>query len=257
MNKFVIFIAMLMLVPTAQAFMLLEVAWTSPPHTVGSAPATDPSGTFPDRPSIAQQTTIHNNILGFDGQVAVLDGAENSFIGFYQSSSFTSGVHRISWLAAMLTSDPSTEVIAQSIDNDVSCSFLRGGNIRVYSGDSPDTIIGTWALGEVYQFEALLNLDSDTYDFYFNGNQIITGQALDSNASISQFGFQRPYGSSEFAVDNIQWEVMSSIPEPGTLSLILIGLPSLCFARKRNKKKNRSQQSVPGYPPQGVGSPEP
>jgi len=231
MNKFVAAIGMLMLVSTAHAFMIVDVMWNDPPHTVGSAPATDSSGTSPDQPSIAQQTTIRNNISGFDGQVAVLDGAENSFIGFSQNTSFTSGVHRISWWAAMLTSDSATEVIAQSIDNDVSCSFLRGGNIRVYSGDSPDTIIGTWELGEIYRFEALLNLDADTYDFYFNGSQVITGQTLEPNASFSQFGFQRPYGSSEFAVDNIQWEVVSGIPEPVTISLLMLGLPALCIMR--------------------------
>ena len=243
MNKFVVVIGMLMLASTAHAFMIVDVMWNDPPHTAGSAPATDSSGTSPDRPTIAQQTTIHNNVSGFDGQVAVLDGSENSFIGFSQNSSITSGVHRISWWAAMLTSDSATEVIAQSIDNDVSCSFLRGGNIRVYSGDSPDTIIGTWALGEVYQFEALLNLDLDTYDFYFNGNQVITDQALDPNASISQFGFQRPYGSSEFAVDNIQWEVVSGIPEPSTVSLLLLGMPSLCFAYgKLNPRKQTVAQ---------------
>jgi hypothetical protein len=108
------------------------------------------------------------------------------------------------------------------------CSFINGGDITL-NQDS----IGTWALGEVYQFEALINLDMDTYDFYFNGSQLITGQALEPNASISQFGFQRPYGNSEFAVDNIQWEVMSGIPEPGTLSLLMLGLPSLCFLRRR------------------------
>ena len=229
MNKFVVVIAMLILVPAAQAIMLLDVAWNSPPHTVGSAPATDSSGTSPDQPTIAQQTTIRNNVTGFDGQVAVLDGAENSFIGFYQSPSFTSGVHRISWWASMLTMDPNTSVIAQSIDNDVSCSFLRGGNIRV----GVDTIIGSWTLGEVYQFEALLNLDLETYDFYFNGNQVIFDQTLDPDANISYLMFQRPYGSSEFAVDNIQWEVVSGIPEPGTVSLLMLGMPMLCFARHR------------------------
>ena len=244
MNKFVAAIGMLMLVVSpARAFMIVDAMWNDPPHTVGSAPATDPSGTSPDQPTIAQQTTIRNNIAGFDGQVAVLDGAENSFIGFSQNTSFTSGVHRISWWAAMLTSDPATDVIAQSIDNEVSCSFLRGGNIRVYSGDSPDTIIGTWALGEVYQFEALLNLDTDTYDFYFNGSQVIASQALEPNASFSQFGFQRPYGSSEFAVDNIQWEVVSGIPEPSTVSLLLLGMPSLCFAYgKLNPRKQTVAQ---------------
>lgn len=238
MNKFVAAIGILMLVSTAHAFMIVDVMWNDPPHTVGSAPASDPSGTSPDRPTTVQQATIRNDIAGFDGQVAVLDGVENSFIGFSQNTSFTSGVHRISWWAAMLTSDPATDVIAQSIDNEVSCSFLRGGDIRVYSGDSPDTIIGTWALGEVYQFEALLNLDTDTYDFYFNGSQVIASQALEPNASFSQFGFQRPYGSSEFAVDNIQWEVVSGIPEPSTVSLLLLGMPSLCFAYgKLNPRK--------------------
>ena len=166
-------------------------------------------------------------MAGFSGQVAVLAGEGNSGIGFY-SPSFTSGVHRISWLAAMLTADPQSTVIAQMIDNDVNCNFLNTGNITLNQAT-----IGTWALGEIYQFEALLNLDSDTYDFYFNGNQVITGQALDSNASISQFGFQRPYGNSEFAVDNIQWEVISGIPEPGTISLLMLGLPSLFCLRRR------------------------
>ena len=242
-RKYFAVAVLLMLVPTAHAFMMFDVSWNDPPHAVGSAPATDSSGTSSDRPTTVQQATIRDDIAGLDGQAAVLDGAENSVIGFSPNPSFTSGVHRISWWAAMLTSDSATEVIAQSIDNDVSCSFLRGGNIRVYSGDSPDTIIGTWALGEVYQFEALLNLDLDTYDFYFNGNQVITDQALDPNASISQFGFQRPYGSSEFAVDNIQWEVVSGIPEPSTVSLLLLGMPSLCFAYgKLNPRKQTVAQ---------------
>ncbi len=233
MKILIIILSLLVHVSVAHAFMLFDVAWNDPPHSAGSAPATDLSGTSPDRPGEVQGATVRAGVAGFSGQAAVLSGGGNAFINFYQSPSFTSGVHRISWLASMLTMDPNTSVIAQSIDNVVSCSFLSGGNIRIYSGNSPDTIIGTWALGEIYQFETLLNLDSDTYDFYFNGNQVITGQALDSNASISQFGFQRPYGNSEFAIDNVQWEVISGIPEPGTLSLLMLGLPSLCYLRRR------------------------
>ena len=208
--------------------MLFDVAWNDPPHSAGSVPATDLSGTTPDRPGEVQGTTVRADVAGFSGQVAVLSGEGNAFISFYQSPSFTSGVHRISWWAAMLTMDPNTSVIAQTIDNDLVCSFNRGGDITLFQNT-----IGTWALGEVYQFEALLNLDMDTYDFFFNANQVITGQPLDPNAIISQFGFQRPYGNSEFAVDNIQWEVMSGIPEPGTISLLMLGLPSLCFLRLR------------------------
>ena len=239
MKKLFITIALLVKGTSVFAFMMFDVTWDNPPHQVGQAPTTEYILTPPDRPTEVQGAIIRDSVAGFSGQVAVLAGEGNAGIGFTQLSnsytqvSFTSGVHRISWLAAILTMDPNTSVIAQSIDNDVSCSFLNGGNIRVYSGNSSDTIIGTWALGEVYQFEALLNLDMDTYDFYFNGNQVITGQPLDPNAIISQFGFQRPYGNSEFAVDNIQWEVMSGIPEPGTISLLMLGLPSLCILRRR------------------------
>ena len=226
----ILFIVLSLLVQSyaAQAVMLINVAWDTPPHSVGASPVTDPSGSSPDRPTIAQQTTIRDNIGGLDGQAAVLDGAENSFIGFSQTPSFTSGVHRISWLAVMLSADPLSTVVAQTIDNDLYCTFLNTGNIALNQNT-----IGTWSLGTVYQFEALLNLDTDTYDFYFNGNQIITGQALEPDASISSFTFQRPYGSSEFAVDNIQWEVVSGIPEPGTALLLMMGLPSLFYLRSR------------------------
>lgn len=238
MSKYFAIAALLILVPAAHAFMMFDVSWNDPPHAVGSAPATDSSGTSTDRPTTVQQATIRDDIAGLDGQAAVLDGAENSFIGFSQNPSFTSGVHRISWLAVMLTADPQSTVIAQTIDNDLYCTFLNTGNITLNQNT-----IGTWSLGTVYQFEALLNLDTDTYDFYFNGNQLVTGQALEPNASISQFGFQRPYGSSEFAVDNIQWEVVSGIPEPSTVSLLLLGMPSLCFAYgKLNPRKQTVAQ---------------
>lgn len=231
-------VALLMQVPAAFAFMMFDVTWDNPPHQVGQAPATEYILTPPDRPTEVQGAIIRDSVAGFSGQVAVLSGEGNAGMVFTQLSNsytqvnFTSGVHRISWLAAILTMDPNTSVIAQTVagqtGNPVVCSFINGGDITL-NQDS----IGTWALGEVYQFEALINLDMDTYDFYFNGSQLITGQALEPNASISQFGFQRPYGNSEFAVDNIQWEVMSGIPEPGTLSLLMLGLPSLCFLRRR------------------------
>ena len=236
--KTLLYIFLFLLARSTHAFMLYDISWDNPPHEIGSAPSTDSSGASPDRPTSVQQVTTRDNISGMDGPAAVLEGYENSFIGFFPNQTFTSGVHRISWWAAMLTMDPNTSVIAQTVagqtGNPVACSFINGGDITLNQNT-----IGTWALGEIYKFETLLNLDSDTYDFFFNGNQVITGQALEPNANISQFGFQRPYGSSEFAVDNIQWEVIPGIPEPGTISLLMLGLPSLCFLRGRLQSHNQ------------------
>jgi hypothetical protein len=71
MKKIFIIIALLMPVSVAQAFMLFDVAWNDPPHSAGSVPATDLSGTTPDRPGEVQGTTVRADVAGFSEKGSV------------------------------------------------------------------------------------------------------------------------------------------------------------------------------------------
>lgn len=237
MNKLslVLFAGLLSL--TTQADILFNVDFENPPHVLGQAPTT---GMAPDRPFDTQLTVVDSGIAGFSGQVGrfTSDGV-NAYSVFALSSAMSSGIHSIIWEASMLTFDASDGLqVGMTIGegggtaNDLITLFLTSGNIVVFDpgdGGNGETI-GTWSTGQVFQFQALLNLNNDTYDYFLNGNQVIYGQSLQTDASISTAVFQRPFVTSEFAFDNFRWEI---VPEPSTISLLLVGVAGMLWRRKR------------------------
>ena len=222
---------------TTQADILFNVDFENPPHVLGQAPTT---GTATDRPFDTQLMVVDSGIAGFSGQVGrfTSDGV-NAYSVFALPSAMSSGIHSIIWEASMLTFDASDGLqVGMTIGEgggtaiDLNTRFLNTGNIVVsdpFDGASQE-IIGTWSLGQVFQFQALLNLNNDTYDYFLNGNQVIYGQSLQTDASISTAVFQRPFVTSEFAFDNFRWEI---VPEPSTISLLLVGVMGGVFSRKR------------------------
>lgn len=229
MKKIVLFALLPLFASHVQADVFFDVDFENPPHTVGQPPATGPES---DRPSDTQLTVVDNDISGFSGQVGrfTSDGM-NAYASFPLQSSVTSGIHSISWDAAMLSLDSSDGLqVAMTIGGgdgtgiDLSTQFLTGGDIVVTdpSDGGFGEVISTWSLGEVFQFHALLDLDNDTYDYFLNGSQVIDDQSLETDASIYSAVFQRPFVNSEFALDNFRWETVA-IPEPGTLTLLGLG----------------------------------
>ena len=68
------------------------------------------------------------------------------------------------------------------------------------------------------------------------------GIASDADLSYVNFS-QYQYLGLQAGIDNFQWEVNASIPEPSTVSLLLLGLPSLGFAHGifKPRKQKTSQ----------------
>lgn len=229
MKYLIVVIFLLLPVSVAQADMFYNVDFEDPPHILGQVPTT---GTGIDRPYQTQLTVIDSGISGFSGQAGrFTDVGSNAYTWFLLGSSVTSGIHSISWDAAMLSLDSSDGLqVAMTIGGgdgtgiDLSTRFLTGGNIVVSDPfDSVgEEVIDTWSVGEVFQFQALLDLNNDTYDYFLNGSQVIDGQSLETDASISEVMFQRPFVTSEFTLDNFRWEY-TPIPEPTTLTLLGLG----------------------------------
>lgn len=222
----------------AHADIIYNVTFEYPPHVVGQEPAT---GTGSDRPlSPASGWEIRDDIAGFGSQVAVLPVTGGGLLNFGPGGVFDAGIHSIMWDASILTPDPSEPLQVVTLIGggddaltDLGINFLVNGDLTVYDSASiGNVVIGTWLPGDVFQFHALLNLETDTYDFFLNGNQVIYGQTLETDASITGVSYQRPFSTAGFALDNFRWEV---VPEPSSVLLLLSG-GLLLLSRWRKKE---------------------
>ena len=84
-------------------------------------------------------------------------------------------------------------------------------------------------------FQVLMNLDADYYSFWFDGTLLEDTVSIPADANLWAVGFgQNQTLGLQAGLDNFHWEA-TGIPEPGTISLLLLGLPLLCFVRHRFK----------------------
>lgn len=222
----------------AHADIVYNVTFEDPPHVVGQEPATGISSDCPLSPASGWE--IRDDIAGFGSQSAVLAGGTGGgLLNFGPGSVFDSGIHSILWDASVLTLDISSGLqVATLIGGgdgaltDLGINFLANGNLTVYdpADSGNEEVIDTWLPGEVFQFQVLMNLDTDTYDFFLNGSQVIYGQPLEADASFTGVSYQRPFSSAGFALDNFRWEV---VPEPSSILLFLCGGCVLAGLRRR------------------------
>ena len=224
MKRLILLLQLLLsLTLTANAFMLYDIDYEPPAYTNGQMVGGGSAG------------PVSSSINGFITQALLLQ--DGGGINYEAPTSYTTGIHRVSWDFAVPVEQQAQELISASLVGTATPFFTAemtsaGQSIAYPGGSIPFNV------AQSYSFEVWMDLDANYYDFWIDGNLLNdhVGIAEDADLWFVNFG-QGQYMGLQAGVDNFQWEVMSSIPEPGTLSLIFIGLPSLCLARKRNIKK--------------------
>ena len=181
---------------------------------------------------------IGSNIIDFGYQLA-LDTTSEASIEFRSTLEDSS----LAWLFAHFIGDTVTISSRESI------LFLP---TILYETTSPinrsapmDIDISMNTFGNTFSFS--INGISYAADAPLASSQIFTHAIIGLGDVVGASG-----GFGDSAIDNISLSV-NAIPEPATSSLLLISSLAL-FIHTRNRK---AQQGGPGYPPQGVGSPDP
>lgn len=226
MKKYLLGFSFLMALPLmANAFMLYDIDFEPPAYTNGQY--------------INGGTTrvISDNINGFITQALLLQ--DGGGINYEASSPYTTGVHRISWDFAVPVEQQAQELISASLVGTgtpiITTTMTSAGQSITYPGGST-----AFNIAQSYSFEILMDLDANYYDFWIDGNLLNNhvGIAADADLWFVNFG-QGQYMGLQAGVDNFQWEVNSAIPEPSTVSLLMFGLPSLCFAYGKFKPRKQ------------------
>lgn len=228
MKKYLYGLSFLLTLPLmANAFMLYDIDYEPPAYTNGQY--------------INGGTTriISDSINGFISQALLLQ--DGGGINYEASTSYTTGIHRISWDFAVPVEQQAQELISCNLVGTGTPMFTAemtsaGQSITYPGGSIP------FAVAQSYSFEVWMDLDANYYDFRIDGNLLNdhVGIAEDADLWYVNFG-QGQYMGLQAGVDNFQWEVNPSIPEPSTVSLLLLGLPTLCFTHgilKPRKQKN-------------------
>lgn len=228
MKKYLLTFSFLLALPLmANAFMLYDIDFEPPTYSNGQNIGT------------GDGQTIRNDITGFIGQVLLIhDGGS---ISYSAPEAYTSGVHRIRWNMGAPAGQSAATLITAQLASSESTIFSS----RISMGHPQGQVI-TYGVGwdydpgapfnfdQSYLLEILVNLDANYYDFWLDGVQLSDHIEIASDSTLGFVSFsQNQYIGLQAAVDNFQWEVMSAIPEPGIISLLMLGLPSLCYFRRR------------------------
>ena len=128
-------------------------------------------------------------------------------------------------------------------------AYVSGNTPFIYNWDTPtnsisielyeSVLFGYWDDKERFEIEDRTPAANDSYGWFELRNTDSGLEIIDGATAVG---------------GGIIIGTYTQIPEPSTIALLLAGTFSL-LVKGRSKKK--FQQSVPGYPPQGVGSPEP
>lgn len=220
MKKYLFGLLFLLTLPLmANAFMLYDIDYEPPAYTNGQMVGGGSAG------------PVSSSVNGFITQALLLQ--DGGGISYYAPEAYTSGTHRISWEFAVNSEQFATEIISALVDGDSSFYFITqmtsaGQSITYPGGSFPFNI------DQSYSFEILMDLDANYYDFWIDGNLLNDHVGIAEDADITHISFgQGQYIGLQAGIDNFQWEVNASIPEPSTVSLLLLGLPSLCFAHSK------------------------
>lgn len=230
MKKYLFVISFLLTLPLmANAFMLYDIDYEPPAYTNGQMVGGGSAG------------PVSSSVNGFITQALLIQ--DGGGISYYAPEAYTSGTHRISWEFAVSSEQFGSEIIGAQFNGSSSIDFYTrmtssGQSITYPGGSIPFNI------AQSYSFEILMDLDAHYYDFWIDGNLLNdhVGIAEDADLWFVNFGQDQTLGL-QAGIDNFQWEVNPSIPEPSTVSLLLLGLPTLCFTHGILKpRKQKSSQ---------------
>lgn len=220
MKKYFLGFSFLMTLPLlANAFMLYDIDFEPPTYTNGQYI----NGGY--------TRVISDNINGFITQALLLQ--DGGGINYEAPAPYTSGVHRISWDFAVPVEQSASTIVGAFLDGTGPLLFSTtmatdfSGPVIGYPGGSTP-----FSFGQSYSFEVLMDLDANYYDFWLDGALLNDHAAIAADADLWLVRFdQGQYMGLQAGVDNFRWEVTPAIPEPGTVSLLLLGLPALGMAR--------------------------
>ena len=210
----------------ANAFMLYDIDFEPPTYVNGQNVGTG-SG-----------QTIHNDIAGFIGQALLIH--DGGAMIYFSPSDYSSGVHRISWDIAIPNGQSAGTIIGISLGLESSTALWGStvtsshpsGNVIEYGQGFPYPSGFPFDYDLSYAFDVLMDLDAHYYSFWVNGNLLEDHVAIADDAMLNSVRFgQNQIMGLQAGLDNFRWEVNAAIPEPGTTSLLLLGLPALCLTR--------------------------
>lgn len=227
MKRFCFVFSILAMAPfLANAFMLYDIDYEPPVYTNGQMVGGGSAG------------PISSSINGFITQALLLQNGGG--ISYFAPESYTSGVHRISWDIAIPNGQTAGTIIGISLGLESSTALWGStvtsshpsGNVITYGQGFPYPSGFPFDYDLSYAFDVLMDLDAHYYSFWVNGNLLEDHVAISTDAMLNSVRFsQDQIMGLQAGMDNFKWEVNSAIPEPGTVSLLLLGLPALGMAR--------------------------
>jgi hypothetical protein len=181
--------------------------------------------------------TISDNINGFSSQALLMQNGGSFDI--FAPMSYTEGIHSISWDFGLPSDQAATTILGVSLW-DAHVNVTMSGNANNYEilyGPHPPgspRLSVPFETGQVYSVNVLLDLDLAQYDLFIDGNQLLMSQPLefgpDSLGYVSLT--QNQVIGLEAGFDNFRWEI---VPEPSTISLLLVGVVGMLCRRKRRR----------------------
>lgn len=194
--------------------------------------------TYANGQQILGAGNISDSINGFTSQgLLIHDGGG---INYLASSTFTTGIHLVSWDIAIPTVQGSSSIIYGQLES-FSGPILfdmhvkgDGSGLRVeYGFGFPQRPSISINAGQSYAFDILMNLDANYYNFWLNGTLLEDTVTIPSGAGFDLVGFgQNQTLGLQAGVDNFRWEV---VPEPTSVLLLLLGGSGIYLARRWNQ----------------------
>ena len=239
----------------ASAYLVYDLSFDGPEFVAGG-PVPDIEGAF-----FTSEASIQAGKPGFDTQVLTINHHHDSNIDgiSFTSDAVTSAVITISWdMAFHSLVIPSTSKVATSIEFGIHATeggyvppgghhyydlyqlFCGGHYYREhvslsekYAGATIQSET-TFVANVPNHFTFQLDTQQDRWWFYMDSELILTGAAFGFTPTNVTFG---AYYANDviYSIDNFKWEVKphSTIPEPATMGLLLLGGGFLFAKRKK------------------------
>lgn len=233
-GKIICFVATLVtgLTNTAWCGILFDVNFEGPTHINGSAPTTGIGSDVPT--GMSGMWTVTNNFADSSSQVAAIySPATGGGLGFSPGMDYTTGLHLISWDIAM--ENPSVQSSFQlfslgSPTVALGINYFGDESITIYDPLNGSSSVGSVNLGAFFSLSVSFDLDAYLYGVSLDGSPLVQDMAITPGTDIYSVSLLNPFGSTTMAIDNFRWEI---VPEPSTISLLLVGVAGMLWRRLR------------------------
>lgn len=211
--------------------IIFNVNFENPPHAVGSQAA---NGSPPYYVTSGGFGIANVPEFGSQGASTTASGSGNSML-FDSGTTYTYGLHSISWdwIQYSYSDVFSPDSAVNMGPSELNLAHSQGSIALSQELGLLTPYSGAYSTGTVYSYLFLIDLDTDAYDFWINNTAVLTGQAFMEPASLSSVTFNAPW-QSDHAIDNFRWEI---VPEPSTISLLMVGVLGALFRRMTGSKK--------------------